>query len=131
MASRDTKPWLDPTVSAYVAARAAPPDDVLRDLARETREKLGDRSIMQISGDEGALLSLLTRIVRAVSAGIASPGTVLPRRATTQTPLTTARVVAGRTTWKSVSELQVTRIVTVERTFTQEEAAEALPDRQY
>jgi len=65
MASRDTQLWLDPAVSAYVADRAAQPDDVLRDLARETRELLGDRSIMQISGDEGALLSLLTGIARA------------------------------------------------------------------
>jgi caffeoyl-CoA O-methyltransferase len=65
MASRPHQPWVDPTVSAYVAERAAPPHDILRDLARETRDRLGDRSIMQISADEGALISLLVGVARA------------------------------------------------------------------
>jgi caffeoyl-CoA O-methyltransferase len=65
MASRPNQPWLDPAVGAYIAARAAPPDDVQRDLIRETRELTGDRSVMQISPEEGALISLLVGVTRA------------------------------------------------------------------
>lgn len=65
MASRPNQPWLDPAVSAYIAERCAPPDEIQRDLIRETRDLTGDRSIMQISADEGALMSLLVGITRA------------------------------------------------------------------
>jgi caffeoyl-CoA O-methyltransferase len=65
MASRSTQEWLDPAVSAYVAERAAPPDQVQQDLIRETIDATGDRSIMQISPDQGALISLLVGITGA------------------------------------------------------------------
>jgi caffeoyl-CoA O-methyltransferase len=72
MTPKSESPWLDPTIARYVAARATPPDAVLADLARETVEATGDRAGMQISPDQGALLSLMTRLVgakRAVEVG--------------------------------------------------------------
>jgi caffeoyl-CoA O-methyltransferase len=65
MASRPNQPWLDSAVSSYVAARAAQPDDIQLDLIRETQELTGERAIMQISADEGALISLLAGITGA------------------------------------------------------------------
>jgi caffeoyl-CoA O-methyltransferase len=61
-------PFLEPAILDYIAARAAPPDDVLLALHDETVAALGDRSRMQVSPDEGALLSLLTRLVGARNA---------------------------------------------------------------
>jgi caffeoyl-CoA O-methyltransferase len=65
MASGPNQPWLDPAVGSYIATRAAQPDDIQRDLIRETQELTGGRAIMQISPDEGALISLLTGITGA------------------------------------------------------------------
>lgn len=59
MASRFKNEWFDPAVAAYVADHSAPPDDVLRDLRDETREATGNRAGMQVSADQGALLTLL------------------------------------------------------------------------
>jgi len=61
-------PWLDPAIAAYVDARTAPPDDVLRDLIDETTELTGDRSRMQISPGQGTLLSMITSIAGARNA---------------------------------------------------------------
>jgi caffeoyl-CoA O-methyltransferase len=60
MASRFKDSWFDPAVAAYVADRAAPPDDVLVDLRAETQEATGRAAGMQVSADQGALLTLLT-----------------------------------------------------------------------
>ncbi|MET0145452.1 MAG: class I SAM-dependent methyltransferase [Ilumatobacteraceae bacterium] len=54
-------------VAAYIAARATAPDQVLIDLQARTAA-LGRAARMQISADEGALLTLLTRLARATSA---------------------------------------------------------------
>jgi caffeoyl-CoA O-methyltransferase len=62
VASRST--ILPSEISAYIAAHAAPPDDVLRELQGRTVE-LGPASRMQVSPEEGALLTLLTRLVGA------------------------------------------------------------------
>ena len=62
---------LPPTISSYIAARIAPPDQVLVDLKDRTAQ-LGRAAGMQISADQGALLTLLTRLVgvdRAVEVG--------------------------------------------------------------
>ena len=61
MASRTEQPWLDSATAAYIAARAPAADDVLNDLRAET-EALGDVSTMQVSADQGALLTLLTAV---------------------------------------------------------------------
>jgi caffeoyl-CoA O-methyltransferase len=52
-------------VNDYVLAHSEPADAVLRDLAGETRRDLADRAVMQISHDEGELLTMLVRLVRA------------------------------------------------------------------
>ena len=61
MASRTEQPWLDSATAAYIAARAPAADEVLNDLRAET-EALGDVSTMQVSADQGALLTLLTGV---------------------------------------------------------------------
>jgi caffeoyl-CoA O-methyltransferase len=64
MASRASD-WIDTGITAYIADRARPrPDDVLAELRSET-EALGDASVMQVSADQGALLTLLTRLAGA------------------------------------------------------------------
>jgi predicted O-methyltransferase YrrM len=56
------------TVSDYLIAHSAPEDDVLARLAEETRTSFADVSGMQISADEGALLTMLTRLTGARNA---------------------------------------------------------------
>jgi caffeoyl-CoA O-methyltransferase len=61
-----------PAINDYVLAHSEPADDVLRDLAEETHRELGGRAVMQISHDEGELLTMLVRLVgarRAVEVG--------------------------------------------------------------
>jgi caffeoyl-CoA O-methyltransferase len=52
-------------VNDYVLAHSEPADAVLRDLAEETRRDLADRAVMQISHDEGELLTMLVRLLEA------------------------------------------------------------------
>jgi caffeoyl-CoA O-methyltransferase len=54
-----------PTVNDYVLAHSEPADAVLRDLAEETRRELGGRAGMQITHDEGELLTMLVRLTGA------------------------------------------------------------------
>jgi len=56
------------TVSDYLLAHSAAQDDVLARLAEETRTTFSDFSGMQITADEGALLTMLTRLTGARSA---------------------------------------------------------------
>jgi caffeoyl-CoA O-methyltransferase len=61
-----------PAINDYLLAHSEPADDVLRDLAEETHRDLGGRAAMQISHDEGELLTMLVRLVgarRAVEVG--------------------------------------------------------------
>jgi caffeoyl-CoA O-methyltransferase len=53
------------TVSDYLLAHSAPEDDVLARLAEETRTTFPDASGMQITADEGALLTMLGRLTGA------------------------------------------------------------------
>jgi caffeoyl-CoA O-methyltransferase len=73
MAANPAVPWLDPAIAQYVYDHTAAPDDVLRDLRAETAERLGeDDANMQVSADQGALLTLLTGFTgaeRAVEVG--------------------------------------------------------------
>lgn len=54
---------VDPAVADYVLTHSTPPDELLRDLAAETHAKYppGEAG-MQISHDEGALLTMLVRL---------------------------------------------------------------------
>ncbi len=64
MASRQ-RDWIDDSIVAYIAERTSPqPDSALDELRAETSE-LGDVSIMQVSLEEGALLTILTRLAAA------------------------------------------------------------------
>ena len=55
---------LSAELSEYIAAHAAPPDDVLRGLQQRTAE-FGRAARMQVAPEEGALLTLLTKLVGA------------------------------------------------------------------
>lgn len=66
--SSNKNTWLDPAVIDYVAARAAQPDGLMKDLVAETAEIMGDRARMQIATDQGAFIALLTRLIGAKSA---------------------------------------------------------------
>jgi predicted O-methyltransferase YrrM len=55
---------IDPRIAAYVAAHTTSPDDVLVEL-RDRTARLGAAARMQISADQGALLTLLTRLAGA------------------------------------------------------------------
>jgi caffeoyl-CoA O-methyltransferase len=62
---------LSPELNAYVTAHSMPADDVLVDLAVETL-KLGATADMQIAPEEGAFLTVMTRLIgarRAVEVG--------------------------------------------------------------
>ena len=59
---------ISPEISDYLLAHCTPADEVLRELAAETRAAFGSAAGMQISQDEGALLTMLVRLVGATSA---------------------------------------------------------------
>jgi caffeoyl-CoA O-methyltransferase len=64
---------VDPAVSNYLLTHCTPADDLLRELISETRETFPEAAGMQVSHDEGELLTLLTRLVgarRAVEVGV-------------------------------------------------------------
>jgi caffeoyl-CoA O-methyltransferase len=54
-----------PEINDYLLAHSEPADDVLRELAEETQRELGGRAAMQISHDEGELLTMLVRLTGA------------------------------------------------------------------
>lgn len=56
---------LHPAVSDYLLANCTPADEILTDLAAETRAKFPDAAEMQISHDEGAFLTILARLTNA------------------------------------------------------------------
>lgn len=64
MARTTEAQWLDPAIASYIADRAPQPDDVLRALRTETAA-LGAAAGMQVSADEGALLTILTAVAGA------------------------------------------------------------------
>jgi caffeoyl-CoA O-methyltransferase len=66
-ASRHRESLLSPEIASYIAERTAAPDDVLTRLQTRTAE-LGRAAGMQIGADQGALLTLLTRLIGARSA---------------------------------------------------------------
>jgi caffeoyl-CoA O-methyltransferase len=56
---------ISPAISDYLLAHSTPADDVLRELAAETAAAFPDAAGMQISHDEGELLTMLVRLVGA------------------------------------------------------------------
>jgi caffeoyl-CoA O-methyltransferase len=56
---------VNPTVNDYLLAHCTPADPILRDLAAETAATFGEAAGMQVSHDEGALLSLLVSLIGA------------------------------------------------------------------
>jgi caffeoyl-CoA O-methyltransferase len=70
-ATRHRDSLLPVDIATYIAERTAPPDEVLTRLQARTAE-LGRAAGMQVGADQGALLTLLTRLVgarRAVEVG--------------------------------------------------------------
>jgi caffeoyl-CoA O-methyltransferase len=64
---------VNPAVSEYLLAHCTPADDLLRELAAETRKAFGRAAGMQVSHDEGELLTMLAGLVgarRAVEVGV-------------------------------------------------------------
>ena len=59
---------LSPALEDYLLAHSAPTDPLLVELAAETRERFAGQAGMQISADEGALLTMLARLTGARSA---------------------------------------------------------------
>ncbi len=55
---------LSPELHAYLLAHGTPPDEVLRDLADET-DRIGDLARMQVAPEQGALLTMLVRLLGA------------------------------------------------------------------
>ncbi|CAN5785304.1 MAG: O-methyltransferase [Ilumatobacteraceae bacterium] len=58
---------VSPAIAAYLRDHAAPADEVLRELQERTAE-LGRIAAMQVSSEEGALLTLLTALVGVTQA---------------------------------------------------------------
>jgi predicted O-methyltransferase YrrM len=56
---------VSPAINDYLLAHSEPADAVLRDLAEETHRELAGQSGMQISHDEGELLTMLVRLTGA------------------------------------------------------------------
>ena len=64
---------VDPAVSDYLLTHCTPPDALLRELITKTAEAFPEAAQMQVSHDEGELLTLLTRLTgarRAVEVGV-------------------------------------------------------------
>jgi caffeoyl-CoA O-methyltransferase len=72
MSSDPPKSWfLSPAVHEYLVAHGTPPDALLEELARETRE-VGPLAMMQVAPEQGAFLTFVTRLVgarRAIEVG--------------------------------------------------------------
>jgi caffeoyl-CoA O-methyltransferase len=64
--------WISPQLEAYAHAHSAGPDEVLVALAAETASSFPDAATMQIGPDQGAFMTMLTRLAgarRAVEVG--------------------------------------------------------------
>jgi predicted O-methyltransferase YrrM len=56
---------VEPAINDYLLAHSEPADQVMRDLAEETHRDLAPQSGMQITHDEGELLTMLVRLTGA------------------------------------------------------------------
>jgi caffeoyl-CoA O-methyltransferase len=57
--------FLNSEIHQYLVTHAAPVDDVQRWLIDETNSRFSERSMMQISPEQGAVMTLITRLVGA------------------------------------------------------------------
>lgn len=64
----DRSSHLSRELQGYLLAHSSPPDEVLTDLAAETARRFPGPSGMQIGADQGALMTLLTRLTGVRSA---------------------------------------------------------------
>ena len=48
---------------AYLVAHGSPPDEIIRDLAEETRSVLPEHATMQVAPEQAAFLTFLTRLL--------------------------------------------------------------------
>jgi caffeoyl-CoA O-methyltransferase len=63
---------INPAVSDYLLTHCTPADQVLRDLAAETRQAVPREAEMQVSADEGRFLTMITQLAgarRAIEVG--------------------------------------------------------------
>jgi len=63
---------LSPAIHEYIVAHGTPPDDVLRWLIDETKQRVPALSMMQVAPEQGAFMMVLTRLLgvqRAVEVG--------------------------------------------------------------
>ena len=56
---------LTPELHRYLVEHGTPPDAILRELTEETVEKIGPMALMQVAPEQGALLTLLVRMLGA------------------------------------------------------------------
>ncbi|MEU4543863.1 O-methyltransferase [Nonomuraea dietziae] len=56
--------YLSPAVGQYILAHSTRPDELLDELAAETREATGPDAGMQISPDQGRFLTMITQLVK-------------------------------------------------------------------
>lgn len=56
---------LSPELHAYLVDHGSPPDAILSELIQVTRDRIGGLAMMQIPPEEGALLTLLARLIGA------------------------------------------------------------------
>jgi len=59
---------LSPEIHAYLVAHGTPPDASQQALIEATKQQIGGLAIMQVAPEQGALLTLLTRLVGARNA---------------------------------------------------------------
>jgi caffeoyl-CoA O-methyltransferase len=59
---------LSPAVHEYIVAHGTPPDETQRWLIAETKARVPDLSMMQIAPEQGAFMTMLTRLLDARSA---------------------------------------------------------------
>ena len=62
--------FLNADIAAYTVAHTTPPDELLRELTEETIRATGDRIALQISPEQGPLLTMLTRLAGALDASL-------------------------------------------------------------
>jgi caffeoyl-CoA O-methyltransferase len=56
---------LSPAIHEYVVGHGSPPDEIQRWLIAETKSKVPDYSMMQIAPEQGAFMTILTRLLGA------------------------------------------------------------------
>ena len=59
---------LGPEMHEYLVGHGTPPDAVLTELAQATRDRVGVMAMMQVAPEQGAFMTLITRLIGARSA---------------------------------------------------------------